>query len=132
MDVIVEAILEHEKYLTNIITDQHQFLVDEPIDKGGDNQAAKPTQLLAASLASCTAITLKMYCERKAWDVGKISVYVTMSEFVAGQPVVFKRVISFGNPDVSAEQFKRFQHIADACPVHKILQGQISINTQFN
>ena len=54
----------------------HTLVVDEPADRGGTDTGPRPTQLLAASLAGCTAITIEMYAERKGWDVGAIEVDV--------------------------------------------------------
>jgi putative redox protein len=52
----------------------HQISVDEPSDKGGEDKGPSPQELLAASLASCTAITMEMYARRKGWDVGDVEV----------------------------------------------------------
>ncbi len=57
----------------------HALVVDEPADRGGTDTGPRPTQLLAASLAGCTAITIEMYAERKGWDVGAIEVDVDVT-----------------------------------------------------
>ena len=54
----------------------HELVVDEPRDRGGTDTGPRPTQLLAASLAGCTAITVEMYADRKGWDVGQVEVDV--------------------------------------------------------
>ncbi|MGX9984770.1 OsmC family protein [Soonwooa purpurea] len=131
MDVNVSAHISKELYLTKIKTERHEFLVDEPIDKGGKDLAPKPTEFLAASLASCTAITLKMYTDRKAWDVGEIVVDVTLLDDADKSKSIFNRSIRFSKTDIPEEQMKRFQHIANACPVHKILENSVIINTEF-
>jgi putative redox protein len=53
---------------------EHRLIVDEPEDNGGGDQGPTPTELLAASLASCTAITIEMYADRKGWDLGEVEV----------------------------------------------------------
>ena len=55
---------------------EHHLSVDEPGDEGGDDAGPSPQELLAASLASCTAITMEMYAERKGWDIGGVEVDV--------------------------------------------------------
>lgn len=131
MDVNVTATIGTELYLTKVTTGNHEFIVDEPIDKGGKDLAPKPTELLAASLASCTAITLKMYAERKTWDVGEIFVDVTLVDSDDKTKTTLNRNIRFSKTDIPEDQMKRFQHIANACPVHKILEGSITINSEF-
>lgn len=131
MDVNVTATIGTELYLTKVTTGNHEIIVDEPIDKGGKDLAPKPTELLAASLASCTAITLKMYAERKTWDVGEIFVDVTLVDNDDKTKTTLNRSIRFSKTDIPEDQMKRFQHIANACPVHKILEGSITINSEF-
>ncbi|SKB62601.1 putative redox protein [Soonwooa buanensis] len=131
MDVNVTATIGTELYLTKVTTGNHEIIVDEPIDKGGKDLAPKPTELLAASLASCTAITLKMYAERKTWDVGEIFVDVTLVDSDDKTKTTLNRSIRFSKTDIPEDQMKRFQHIANACPVHKILEGSITINSEF-
>ncbi|WP_374329522.1 OsmC family protein [Soonwooa sp.] len=131
MDVNVTATIGTELYLTKVTTGNHEFIVDEPIDKGGKDLAPKPTELLAASLASCTAITLKMYAERKTWDVGEIFVDVTLVDSDDKTKTTLNRNIRFSKTDIPQDQMRRFQHIANACPVHKILEGSITINSEF-
>ncbi len=131
MDVNVTATIGTELYLTKVTTGNHEIIVDEPIDKGGKDLAPKPTELLAASLASCTAITLKMYAERKTWDVGEIFVDVTLEDSNDKTNTTLNRIIRFSKTDIPEDQMKRFQHIANACPVHKILEGAITINSEF-
>lgn len=131
MDVNVTATIGQELYLTKVTTENHEIIVDEPIDKGGKDLAPKPTELLAASLASCTAITLKMYVERKTWDVGEIFVDVTLVDSDDKTKTTLNRSIRFSKTDIPEDQMKRFRHIANACPVHKILEGSIIINSEF-
>ena len=59
---------------------EHRLIADEPEDRGGGDQGPKPTELLAASLASCTAITIEMYADRKGWELGEVEVAVDFTE----------------------------------------------------
>ena len=67
----------------------HEIVVDEPAEDGGTDTGPRPTQLLAASLAGCTAITIEMYAERKGWDVGGLEVAVDMRSDAERKPTHF-------------------------------------------
>jgi putative redox protein len=131
MGVTVKASLGKTKYYTEVTAGKNQLITDEPVDKGGQNKGFNPFEILATSLASCTAATLRMYIDRKEWDVEKINVEVDLEHFPLTKRATFKRDISFeGNLD--EEQLKRLHTIADACPVHKILTNEIEILTKFS
>lgn len=95
MAVTVKASLGKTKYYTEVTAGENQIITDEPIDKGGQNKGFNPMEILATSLASCTAATLRMYIERKEWDVENISVEVELENFPLTKRAVFKREISF-------------------------------------
>lgn len=132
MAVTVKASLGKTKYYTEVIAGENQLITDEPVDKGGQNKGFNPFEILATSLASCTAATLRMYIDRKEWDVEKIDVEVELENFPLTKLAVFKRNISFEADGLSEEQMKRLHAIADACPVHKILTNEIEIQTKFS
>lgn len=132
MAVTVKASLGKTKYYTEVVAGDNKLITDEPIDKGGKNEGFNPFEILATSLASCTAATLRMYIERKEWDVEKIDVEVELENFPLTKLAVFKRNISFEGQGLDGDQLKRLHAIADACPVHKILTNQIEIQTKFS
>ncbi|UOU98574.1 OsmC family protein [Chryseobacterium daecheongense] len=132
MGVTVKASLGKTKYYTEVVAGENQLITDEPVDKGGQNKGFNPFEILATSLASCTAATLRMYIDRKEWDVEKINVEVDLENFPITKLAVFKRNISFEGTNLDAEQLKRLHTIADACPVHKILTNEIEILTKFS
>ena len=104
----------------------HKILADEPTDKGGGDTAPTPYELLSAALAACTSVTMRMYAERKGWQPGEIGVDI---EFETDKAVTtFKRKIHFGD-DLPAEQRERLIAVANACPVHKVLTGSITVET---
>ena len=74
------------------IRDAHVLTADEPQGDGGDDEAPSPQELLAASLASCTAITMEMYAQRKGWDVGDVEVDVDYEPAQRGSPTRFEMV----------------------------------------
>jgi putative redox protein len=101
----------------------HTLTADEPRDLGGDDQGPNPQELLAASLAACTAITIEMYAERKGWDVGQVEVDCDYEQADRGAPTNF--VITLSLPSgLSDEQVERIETIAAKCPVHRTLEGE--------
>ncbi len=126
----VSASIGQEPYKTTIQAQSNTIIVDEPESKGGKNLGLNPMELLAASLASCTAITLNMYATRKTWEVTRFDVEVQLQQNEDKTSTRLNRVISFeGNLD--EQQIKRLNAIANACPVHKVLQSSIQIDTQI-
>ncbi len=109
--------------------DGHEVLVDEPVEAGGADSAPSPTRLLAASLASCTAITITLYAERKGWDVGGLEVDVDFGGSPrAGETAHFDVAVALP-AGLSAEQRERIMVIAGKCPVHRILAAGADIVT---
>jgi putative redox protein len=97
----------------------HELIVDEPRERGGTDAGPRPTQLLGASLAGCTAITIEMYADRKGWDIGALEVEVEM-EYDGEVPSAF--TVSLTLPEeLSDEQRRRLVVIAGKCPVHKVI-----------
>ena len=131
MGVTVKASLGTEKYYTEVIAGENKIITDEPIDKGGGNKGFNPFEILATSLASCTAATLRMYIDRKGWIIPQINVEVELENYPQTKTAQFCRMIDFGDTDVSEEIRDRLFKIADACPVHKILTNDIEILTKI-
>ena len=102
----------------------HQLTVDEPVDVGGDDSGPSPQELLAASLASCTAITMEMYAQRKGWDIGDVEVAVDYTPAERGCPTRFNLVMRFPE-ELSADQVEKLRVIAAKCPVHRTLDGEV-------
>ena len=113
-------------YAHELSVREHQLIGDEPESDGGTDTGPNPQELLALSLASCTAITLEMYAERKGWDLGAVSVEVDYDSKAAG-PGSFDVLIEIPEP-LSDEQLERLQVIAGKCPVHRVLLGENEIN----
>lgn len=102
----------------------HQISVDEPLESGGDDSGPDPQELLAVSLASCTAITMEMYAGRKGWDIGHVEVDVEYSPAERGCPTKFDLVLRLP-ADLPEEQVERLKVIAAKCPVHRALDGEV-------
>ena len=104
------------------------FVSDIEQEKGGNSTGPSPHEYLAAALAACTGMTLKMYAGRKSWDLRDAVVRVDIERI--DEVEIFKRSIELlGNLDT--EQRERLLEIANKCPVHKALAGKIEINTNL-
>jgi putative redox protein len=105
---------------------RHRLVVDEPLEAGGTDIGPAPTRLLAAGLASCIAITIEMYAQRKEWDVGavEVDVDVTYEDFT---PSSFAATIRLP-PGLSDAQRQQLLVIARKCPVHKVLTAETPVS----
>jgi putative redox protein len=102
---------------------EHRLMVDETEEDGGGDAGPRPTELLAAALASCTAITIEMYAGRKEWDLGQVEVSVDYETPTADAPPSF--TVKVRTPaELSDEQRQRILVIAGKCPVHRTLAAQ--------
>ena len=102
----------------------HELHADEPVEHGGEDSAPSPQELLAASLASCTAITMEMYAQRKGWDIRGVEVACEYSPAERGCPTKFELVLRLSD-DLSDEMVERLRVIAAKCPVHRTLDGEV-------
>jgi putative redox protein len=103
---------------------QHRLHADEPGDHGGADSGPSPQELLAASLATCTAVTMEMYADRKGWDVSDLEVECEYTPAERGCPTKFSLVLRIP-PQLSEEQVARLKVIAAKCPVHRTLDGEV-------
>lgn len=132
MERAVTAHLDGIPYTTRIVAGEHTVLADEPLAQGGQNAGAKPHELLLGALASCIAITLRMYSARKEWDTGGIHVDVRMERTQTGREVSTKMAISLSfDNDLPQEQRDRLLQIARSCPVHRTLSSPIETSTSM-
>ena len=128
-------------FRTEINAAGHALLADEPADLGGTNEGPSPYDLLSASLASCTTMTLKMYASRKKLPLESVTVRVVHGKVHArdchdcesseGRIDEFRRVVELVG-DLSAEQQARLLEIADRCPVHRTLHGEVKVRTELS
>ena len=103
---------------------EHMVVADEPEENGGDDSGPSPQELLAASLASCTAITIEMYAKRKGWEIGDVAVDVNYEPAQRGSPTKFRMVVSLPK-ELPEDQRERLMQIAAKCPVHRALEGEV-------
>lgn len=125
-------------YTTQIQAGKHALLADEPVALGGKNLGPTPYDFLAASLGSCTGITLRMYADRKQWPLDEVRIHLSHNKIHekdcescedknARIDHLQREVELLG--DLTDEQKQRLLEIADKCPVHKTLHGKIKVTT---
>ena len=113
-----------EKLAHDVTAGDHTFTVDEPESAGGDDGGPSPQELLAAALASCTAVTMEMYAQRKGWDTSGLAVDVQYTPAERGCPTKFELVLKMP-AHLDEEQIERLKVIAAKCPVHRTLEGEV-------
>src|ERR671911_2635140 len=104
---------------------RHTITADEPRESGGEDTGPSPQELLAASLASCTAITIEMYAKRKGWDVAGLTVDCEYTPAERGSVTRFNVVMKMP-AHLTEEQVSKLQVIAAKCPVHRTLEGEVA------
>ncbi len=102
----------------------HDVTIDEPEASGGTDAGPSPQELLAVSLASCTAVTMEMYAQRKGWNLGDVEVACDYTPAERGCPTRFRLTLRFPD-DLADEQVERLRVIAAKCPVHRTLDGEV-------
>jgi putative redox protein len=115
---------EDGKLKQTIEVRSHTVTADEPKESGGEDAGPSPQELLAASLASCTAITMEMYAERKGWEIGDLTVHVDYEPAQRGSPTRFTMVVDFPK-EFPEDQRERLMQIGAKCPVHRVLEGEV-------
>ena len=127
----VEASIGKDTYKTTLTSSADNTLIaDEPFDNGGKNLGFSPKELLSASLAACTSITLRMYADHKKIDLKEIKVDVELLLDATSSTTTIQRKIELIG-DLTEEQRTRMLALANVCPVHKILSHPIEIKTEI-
>jgi putative redox protein len=114
----------NDGYKHTVSVRKHDLTVDEPESTGGGDEGPNPQEMLAVSLASCTAITIEMYAKRKGWEIGDLDVDVDYEPAQRGSPTKFKMVVHLPK-ELPDEQRERLMQIAAKCPVHRTLEGEV-------
>lgn len=119
-----EVVLTTKNYLAEAKTRNHFLVIDEPINAGGDDNGPTPVEYLLTAIGGCVSITLRMYAERKKWDLGKITVNVSQLKNEKGS--YLSEEIHF-EKEVTEEQRTKLLEIAGKCPVAKMVKGETEI-----
>jgi len=135
---VVAYVGPDEKFTTQIVSDKHRMIADEPVSFGGNDFGPSPYQYVSSGLAACTVMTLRMYADRKKWDLRQVFCHVKHDksyvedcqncEDVTGKIDVFHRELELIG-DLDQEQRQRLMEIADKCPVHRTLEAKAHITT---
>lgn len=129
-----------EGYTTDMKAGRHYLIADEPASVGGSDFGPTPYDYLVAGLGACTSMTLRMYADRKKWDLQEVTVHLEHQkihgkdcedcETTEGKVDIITRIIELeGNLDDT--QRKRLLEIADKCPVHRTLHAEIKVDTKL-
>jgi putative redox protein len=116
-------------YAQKVTTSGHEIAVDEPVKRGGTNTGPSPFELLLASLGACTAITFRMYAERKQWNLGAVQVKLRLLKDAEAQHI--ERTIHVSGA-LDADQQAKLLEIADKTPVTKAVAPGIPIQTTLD
>lgn len=137
---VCTATLGPSGFLTEIIAGGHTLHADEPLEQGGTDQGPNPFDLLVAALGACTAMTLRMYAQRKGYALEGVTVTCRHKKIPAescadcvtkiGKVDIIERTIQLKGP-LDAATREELLHIAERCPVHRTLSGEIKIRSSL-
>ena len=127
-----EVLLSEKKYLGEAKIRNHFAVLDEPIKAGGGDTGPTPVEYLLTAIGGCVAMTLRMYAERKDWNLGEIKVIVSQKEELTSSGIKKSLIeeISFEN-EITDEQRIKLLEIAGKCPVAKMVKGETEIATSI-
>lgn len=108
----------------------NRVIADEPTEMGGKDLGFSPKELLASSLAACTSATVKMYADRKGWDLEEVKIQIELEHYAKENRTLIHRSITLIG-ELDEKQKNRLLAVAGACPIHKILSSPIEINTRI-
>ena len=118
-----------EGVFQDITCRQHHLTADEPLNNGGTDRGPAPYEALLASLGACSSATLRLYAQRKGWDLGRIEVIAHFARDEAGTETIQRRV-TLGAP-LEPEQRAKLAEIIEKTPVTKTLKRSMTITTEF-
>nr|WP_315224750.1 OsmC family protein [uncultured Flavobacterium sp.] len=124
------ATIGKQKYKTEVQTGNHIITSDEPIEVGGQDLGFTPTELLESSLAACTAMTIRMYADRKEWDLDKVEIKVGFKRNLTTNQITFTKEIQlYGKLDY--DQRERLLEMGSKCPIEKVITGNVLVTSKL-
>src|SRR3954463_6812031 len=118
---------QREGYTHDVVVGRHRITADEPQAQGGQDLGPSPQELLSAALASCTAVTMEMYAQRKGWNIEGLEVEARYSAAERGCPTRFALVMRMPE-HLTEERVERLQVTAPKSPVHRTLEGGVAFD----
>jgi putative redox protein len=115
-------------YKMTLSNGRHELIADEPITNGGTDLGFAPTELLCSALGACTCATLRMYADRKKWNLHEVKAHISFESNAEKNGSKIRRDIELIG-DLSPEQRERLLDVANHCPIHKILSSPIAITS---
>lgn len=123
-------LMHDDGYRATIQTRTHTYYADEPTDSGGTDTAVTPTEMLMGALGACIAITLRLYAERKGWDLQGVEVTLDHERFAGNEYAAYEGDSNYVHEirkaitlhgDLDDSQRERLMEIAGKCPVHRLI-----------
>lgn len=143
MTVSAEArvvVTTREGLRTEVSAGGHALVADEPESLGGTDEGPNPYDYLLAALGGCTAMTLRMYADRKGWPLESVTVSLSQDRIHAtdceeceteeGRIDRIRREIELGGP-LEEKQRRRLLEVADMCPVHRTLKAEVLVENSL-
>jgi len=132
----VVARTEPGSFTTDVRVRSHALVMDEPEALGGSDGGPTPGEMVAAALAACTTITLRMYADRKGWPLEAVEAHVDRQIDVgatgAGSHATPHYLLSVTvSGPLDEAQVARLRQVAERCPVHRQLEGSTAITTEL-
>jgi putative redox protein len=124
----VQIVSDGPRYRHQIRSGTHQLSADEPLALGGQGAGFAPFDLYLASLSACTAITLRMYAEKKGWDLGEFRAELASSRNDAGKLVVHRVLHASGA--LSDAQWARLLDVVERTPVTLVMREGAVITSE--
>jgi putative redox protein len=116
-----------EGYTHDIEVRGHALIADEPEARGGNDAGPTPQEILTAALASCTAVTVEMYADRKGWELGDLEVTAEYTPAPRGETEEFTVTLKLPG-GLTEEQHQRIKVIAGKCPVHRVIAAETKVS----
>lgn len=127
-----EVTLTNKTYFAEAKMRNHFSVIDEPVKAGGGDTGPTPVEYLLTAIGGCVSITLRMYADRKGWDLGEIKVIVSQKEELTKEGIKKSLVEEiYFEKEPTEEQKAKLLVIAGKCPVAKMVKGETDIETQI-
>jgi putative redox protein len=126
----IHASIARDHYAVSLASPSgNTYLADEPPTSGGGDKGFDPSELLCASLATCTCVTLRMYADRKGWPLEGLTATVNFTRDAEANRSSLTRSITLQGPLLTPEMNERLLQIANSCHIHRTLSNPIDITT---